>query len=502
MFPRKPHERRLVEIARNTPPPGLARDPILAAHIERTVEMDVAARQRVKQLVDQFPLVKYAGWESSSGFRMAAELRHFWYEYFSRLARFGPTSLPSSFNVLEAFVAYDKERLLFRLRQEREHLLKFSHYLDWYTAGAFPEEPNSLIDIMEEGVAYSYDFIINDSEPQLSAGDARLLLAGVSVIRHGDEVAILLLAGETPPVPARIAKDDTDRRLKEWPDLRPHDEIGEDARLLSGLPNYSRVLLASRFDLSNRLNDVRYVLLDVGNRYDIVTDDQEMLRASLRGRLSPTRFHTLLEKQADTLKRYADLFSAAAAVLFLPAFYIDQHRNVIESQFLTNMGAEQKDSKVKRLRRELGDSYFRPLATIRCVMGELTDDVRSIYDVEPPAMNFQSSGYWKPLDPGQIGTSPDGVPIVGKTWVCRSETWESTTPETFIARRPQSDRDDEYIYVMRSPSHHADVYKIGFTTRDVTARAGELSGSTAAPLPFGVLASWSVRDAKCSLLTA
>jgi hypothetical protein len=33
------------------------------------------------------------------------------------------------------------------------------------------------------------------------------------------------------------------------------------------------------------------------------------------------------------------------------------------------------------------------------------------------------------------------------------------------------------------------------TTRDVSTRVGELSGSTATPLPFDVLASWPVRSA-------
>ena len=59
-----------------------------------------------------------------------------------------------------------------------------------------------------------------------------------------------------------------------------------------------------------------------------------------------------------------------------------------------------------------------------------------------------------------------------------------------------SEVEREYIYVMRSPSHAADIYKIGFTTRDVPARADELTRSTSAPLPFGVLASWPVENAQ------
>jgi hypothetical protein len=114
-------------------------------------------------------------------------------------------------------------------------------------------------------------------------------------------------------------------------------------------------------------------------------------------------------------------------------------------------------------------------------------------------MNFSSSGYWKPLDPGQIGSSADGLPIMGKTWVHRTEVWTSTSPEEFFATRfheqPHA-TEAEVIYVMRSPSHSTDIYKIGSTTRRASNRQRELSGATSTPLPFEILASWYVADAR------
>jgi len=47
---------------------------------------------------------------------------------------------------------------------------------------------------------------------------------------------------------------------------------------------------------------------------------------------------------------------------------------------------------------------------------------------------------------------------------------------------------------VRSPSHAADIYKFGRTTRTVKARTDELTGSTSTPLPFDVLASWPVEE--------
>lgn len=166
--------------------------------------------------------------------------------------------------------------------------------------------------------------------------------------------------------------------------------------------------------------------------------------------------------------------------------------------FQTSLGTERKSAKVRRVRRQLGDEFFRPDASVRCLIGG-PDSFTDQYNIVPPSMTFHSSGYWKALEPGLIGATPDGKPIVGKTWVHRTEMWESSTPEAFIARCTgllADSRAREQIYIMRSPSHAADVYKVGVTTRTVDARKDELTRSTAAPLPFEILASWNVGDAK------
>jgi len=500
MWRLKPHQRRYVDFVNACPPVRGSKDPILAAHLDRTLQMDIAAQRELRARLEKLPLLAYAGWSSSSGLRMATELRRFWFEYFDRFARHGPTSLPSSFNVIEAFVRFDPDCLAFLPRPEREHLLRFGDYLDWYTASSFPEEPRSLIDIMEEGVSYSYDFALSHDEPTLRARGAQLLCAGVTLIRHGDELAVLMLAGENPALEVTDFEFDdaglTTVRGKEK--LGPSPHATADTRLLEGWASHSRVLLAARFDLSNRLNDVRYILRDLGNCYDITTDDFGMIRHSFGLRVSELESAPMVEHQKHTLGRYADLFSAAAASIFLPVYFIDQHSHVVTTVFQTLLGTERKSTKVRRLRRELGDDFFRPDASVHCVVrgsASVTDQ----YKIEPPSMRFHSSGYWKALEPGLIGATADGKPIVGKTWVHRTEMWESSTPEAFIARCAgllADGRGREQIYIMRSPSHAADVYKIGVTTRTTEARRDELTRSTAAPLPFEILASWNVRDAK------
>jgi hypothetical protein len=492
MFKRRPHDERMADIARRIGPRKYLEDPILNAVAERNMQMDVGARRYIKELKGKLKLLHYATWNSSSGLRMALELRRLWLEYSERFGRFGPESLPSSFNVAEAFFRFHPKLFTFELRPEREHLLTFSHYLDWYTSGAFPEEPGALVDILDEGVIYSYDFVLTPDQPLLSAGASKLVVAGAALIRYQDELSVLVLAGESPPRPADMSTTGMASPGREQ--LQPDPAATEDSRLLEGAPGFSRVILATRFNLANKSNDVRYLYLDQGNSYHVVTDDLNTIKQSFfKDSLDPL-YQSLSSAQLAELAEYADLFSAAASLIYAPALFISEARSVRETEFLTNLGLEAKEPTAKRLQREMGDSYFISSRTIRCIAPTQQTAALS-YRIAPPQLAFATEGFWKPLAPGEIGSTPDGMAIVGKTWVHRTESWDSISPSEFLTRQLALQTHSQYLYVTRSPSHAQDLYKIGMTTREVADRISELSGSTAAPLPFEVLASWPVRNA-------
>ena len=492
MTKKRPHDERMGEISKQLTPRRLLNDPIFNAAMQRNMEMDIAARKHLREVTSKVKLLVYATLGSSSGLRIAEELRRFWFEYFERFMHYGLEALPSSFNILEAFVFFNKDLLTFVLRREKEHILAFSHYLDWYTAGSFPEEPGSLVDIMEEGLCYSYDFVLSSDQPLLSAGTSKLAIASTALIRHQDELSILVLAGEAPPLEAKKPHGISAPGKEE---LVPNAELAAEDRLLAGAPGFSRVILATRFNLSNCSNDVRYLLLDKGWSYDIATDDfQTIHRSFFRNRQDP-RSRALKEAQLADLARYADLFSAAASLMYLPAFFISHTQDCNNTEFLTTLGVEAKEPKAKRLRRELGQAYFKLKRTVRCLPAP--QEARPpAFAVQPPELEFETRGFWKPLPPGQIGTAADGTAIFGKTWVQRTEAWESTSPAEFLARGASApEAHSEFIYIARSSSHAVDLYKVGMTTRDVRTRVGELTASTSSPLPFEVLASWPVRDA-------
>lgn len=153
---RSPHRKRMTELADEFPL-RIPNDKVLMGHVQRIAETDLALRE----FLTRVPSFVLSRMEGGSGFRMANLLRNLFLEYFGRLASHGPHSLPSSFNVTEAFFAYSKKYIAFDLREEREHLLRLHEYFNWFTeeTSALPEDPRALEDVMPDGIIYSYDTI-------------------------------------------------------------------------------------------------------------------------------------------------------------------------------------------------------------------------------------------------------------------------------------------------------------------------------------------------------
>ena len=53
-----------------------------------------------------------------------------------------------------------------------------------------------------------------------------------------------------------------------------------------------------------------------------------------------------------------------------------------------------------------------------------------------------------------------------------------------------------YLYVLRSPAHGKDIYKVGYTDRDPEKRAQELSSYSGSPVAFLVVQAWAVIDGR------
>jgi hypothetical protein len=492
-------------LARRIPP--LQLDPLFVAHIQRRAETDLAFGTHWRELKKALPLFVLSRQAGGSGFRMANSLRYFLKEFGSRLVRLGPDSMPLSFNIVEAFLQFSEIYMVFDLRQESEHLLRLYEYFNWYTAegGPFAKNPGALKDIMTDGLIYSYDTIGAADDFKLRAGDSDVVILGVSLIRHDEELSVIVSAGERPPYPSdaevKEALEHTWTAPRGKETLRPHPSLTVADRYLPDFQGYAQVLMLSRIDLDARQYDARYINMDVGPSYWVATDDVDGLRSIPRapGDLlssSGVDLHYTENMKRD-LGRYEELFSAATALIYLPAFFLTHVSSVVEETLVTELFIDRNRQRVRRALRVLGRQELPFHRTVRCFVSGVPSDEGEVREISPPELQFASEGYWRPLHPGEIGQDKRGNAVVGKTWVERHESWSARDPSSLLVRKAAKvvmGPDPGFLYVMRSPSHERDIFKIGLTRRDPGRRADELGEATGVPLPFEVLAQWEVGD--------
>ena len=490
--PTTPFEQRMIKFGwlHQVPPFGTPE----AAQLQKLMAMDVAFQLELKELQKRLPLLLNARLKNGSGLQLAKLLRSFVLEYFNRYFRFGPNSFPSSFNVLESFLTFDRENRFFNLRKENEHLLSINDYFRWYEKGEIPKDPRILASLMEEGVIYSYEMISDESSLRIS-GESQQVFAGVSFVRHGLELSCLLLAGEKPPA---VSDEDVSKMNIEtgmFPGrkgLEPDPSLTTKDRYLDGYPDFSKIIVLTRFDLSAVKHGVRYVNVDIGSSFQVFTDDSSAFRDLPREKSEP-----LLQHAIEGLRRYDDLFAALSSMIYLPAFFAAFPQKVQELNVATELYAMQDDEKLRDTFKEFGESQCPKHRVIRCfpmAIGIKDDDSKKI---DPPQLEFKCDGYWKPIGPLEIGEDKNGGQIFGRTWVSRHESWSARKPQTFILKRSNVEPngpDPGILYIQRSPALENNLYKVGLTKRSAAIRANELSSATGVPLPFGVLASWSVGD--------
>jgi len=452
-------------------------------------ENDLAFRMRVKDHRDLIPAFMLTRMHGGSGFSVATILRHFFLEYADRLWQIGPHSLPSSFNVAQSFFEFSAKFGAFDLRPEQEYLLRVGDYVDWYTGRGFPAQPLALQEVLQEGVVYSYNAVAPLDDFALETVDSELRIEGIALVRHRAQLSAMVIAGESPPFPPdnEVAVPDDAEVTQGREQLRPHPEYTTQSRYLPAMPSHARVVALCRFDLRHARYDVRYVNLDVGPSYLVLTDDKSQFP---RESDAP-----VFDDISGRLQRYDGLLSALATMIYLPAFVADQPRRVVDTKFATQLHADGATASVRNAVKKLGAARVPFFRTIRCLGGSDPITRSTTSAVVPPDLEFASSGFWRPLAPNQVGNDEEGNPILGQTWVQRTESWTTRSLQTFNVCAAASDvegPDPGLVYVMRSESHVADLYKIGLTRRTAQERATELSRPTGVPTELAVLAQWRV----------
>ncbi len=469
-----------------------------------------------KEMAKRFGIARRiveAQMSNGAGLAIDVLLRDFLLEYCDRNFKFGLHSLPSSFNILEAFYEYRPDLSVFVLRPEKDHILSFAHFLDYATSIDAANNLLKALQCMEEGVIYSYNASNNPDEITFSLqGGQEYGIGTAALVRHGNEVSILLVTGEkiqTNEMTLRLLAES--KELEGGPvrgreNLKPDPERKLEAVPLMGNKNFWQTLVLARMDLDKMTYDGRYILKDQGIRYEIVTDDTQGLVDATGESLLGPNFEEKAKELFEIVEQYGILFELCKTVLHLPLYFEKFVTDITYEQHPTGLliGVS-KTGKPKYRIDAVEPRYKIPFRNVAVLDNNGLTNAPERMFYKAPDLRMEVSGYWKNLLPSEVGADKHGKPIHGKTWVQKNLSWVQVegAQKTILAQGHQEQsiettggttRTKEYIYVMRMAAHAKDVFKIGRTSRDPEARADDLSAETGSPDKYLVVQEWIVSN--------
>lgn len=427
-------------------------------------------------------------------------IRYFYLEYSSRLFKAGFWSFPTSFNVVEAFLTYIPEFNFFKLKDEYDFIFSFDDYMDFVTSDRCIDKLDLALDYFEEGKIYHFN---NADDPRKLTVKNNLSIdygfAGVSIIRHADELNIVMVLGEITDMNKadKIVNENyleyetykNPNPAKE--NIAPSDAYKLEAVKLGGIDGLWQTIVLTRFDLSKRTQHVRYILKDHGNNFSVITDDPTVFPKEI-----DCNKDMIMKNMFSELINNAVLFELCKISLYLPYYFEIKSDSLINERHPTNLKSKLTSDQIKEY-IELKDKLF--YRNVSVVKGNINSSP-IIRTMKAPEMKIESSGYWKQLYPGQKGIDKSGNVIHGKTWVEKHLSWVESDKDESLSifhnegRKVFDTEQTGYLYILRSAAHSKDIFKIGLTTRTPETRADELSRTTGSPDKFLVANSWLVKD--------
>lgn len=358
--------------------------------------------------------------ENGAGLMMDKELRAFYDDYNNRILQ-NPSAdaLPASFQILEAFFRWNESLMMFDLREERDHSFCFTDFVEFATSADAPKDPFKAAYALEEGIIYSYNSTDDPHDLQFSGPDgAEFGIGGLSLVRDGDEVTVLAVAGKACDVDearGQLTDLSTAKNLKPW--LRVGRQQPHGVVTLTGTSDLWKRDVAIRLDLSSGAEEVRYLLVDEGDLYLVRTDDPVIYRELQ----NPEKRR---QESIDAITAEAVLFEVSRTSLLLPAYFAFKIRTVRTKQLPTKLKNSLEHSGRRRSEAKTlppGQRViFRTVAAL-----EILDPVgsRPVTRFSAPRFQVQVDGFWRRLDPSSIGKGRSGEPLQGRTWVSGHLRW-------------------------------------------------------------------------------
>lgn len=450
-----------------------------------------------KRLFDEAIATLKIQLKNGAGFEIDNDLRYFLEEFNNRAFNVGLRSMPSSFNVMEAFFNHIYRLNAFQLLDEEDYLVNFIDFIDFVTSDKCPPL-NESASIFEEDVIYNFSCINNPVDIDFSLVDntTKYLIGGISLVKRDDEISILLLAGEKSPHEiADLDLTDAERTPGKEELEIPNNAKSEKIRFLE-LDDYWKVLIMLRFNMSSCEVDAKIIGKDMGSHFSVVSDCLESF-TNESGEFISENLETAYKKLQDEIVNYYPLFEIGKYCIHLLSYVDFNEEDLVVEKHITTFGKEPIKPKHFKKDKLVNPKYEIKIKDVFVINRDKSDyPSRTIlYD---DSFKMETEGYWKRLRPDEIGKNKNGEEIHGKTWVSVTKVWHELKHEPIAVHNNLSvhniTQNAGYIYIMRNASHDKDIFKVGLTRRNSDIRATEVTKGTGVPDKFLVAEDWQVKD--------
>ncbi len=499
------HYERMSEMARWLPPP---KGTYAYVRMLRAFEAENRKDPKIKKLLEDKWLkakaLVFAQRSNGVEFANPQALREFSHEYSHRAVHHGLRTMPSSMNVLEAYIEYVPNLGVFSLRPEVDHMFSVTSFTDFVTSPCFKGVVTESTDLLPEAKIFSYANIDEKSRFVIRLNDQKeIYLAGISIVRHGNEVVIAATCGERCNLKQRseeLADMKTGARARGKQGIEPSPALARRAASLDKDDSHWRFLVAMRLDLVHRTQQVRYVMHDCGDSWFTITDDPSGFLEG-NGEFAAGFTEAEIREMATRVNEYDSVFEMCVTALFLPQ-YFDTHSNALTfEKHDTNYEKFFKKPHTRKLRAFVPHDERIKFRSVIVLQHELGENNSATVSYVPPRFRVETDGFWRKLAPDKVGADRFGKPIHGRTWVTKRLIWiesdDNASPVTLgasVQRSTLIGPDVGIIYVMHSPSHPMNVFKIGLSRRTSAQRALELSRETGTLDGFLVAREWTTSN--------
>lgn len=433
--------------------------------------------------------------KNGAGLYVDQDLRYYLEEFNSRAWNTGLRTMPSSFNVMEAFFTYNAGLNIFLLLEEENFLVDFIDFIDYVTSTECPNLDES-VKVLEDNKIYNINVTNNpiDIDFALEDKDIKYIIGGISIIKRENEISVMILAGEKNS-DTKIPKMTELNRFPGKQEIQLSLESKMERIRLWENKEYWKTLILLRFNIETLELEAKYIQKDLGSAFETITDDWEAFM--YRDNQFPSeQWEQAYNESKEKTKKYVPLFEVGRLCIHLLSYIENYEDNLLLEEHTTILGSEPSKLKIFKRDKFVPSTYELRKRDVWCLK-KRKENYASQTITYNESFKLESDGFWKMLNPNEIGKDKNNNEIHGKTWVSVLKTWHEVTNEpikiTNNIKPLVNTKNNGYIYIMRNASHDKDIFKVGLTRRETETRAKELY-STGVPDKYLVAEEFMTAD--------